>query len=77
MLFLIQILKKVDGTYTKGTSQFGTDKEAISALYVAMSSAMAKDDTQRIVCVIMDESGIVRKREVYEVPAETPIVEEV
>jgi len=70
MIFMIQILKKIDGTYNKGTSQYETEREALTALYVAMSSAMAKDDTASIMCMLTDEFGSQKKREYWAAPAE-------
>lgn len=70
MVFLIQILKKLDGTYGKGTAEYATEKEALTALYVAMSSAMSKADTQSIMCLLTDEYGSQKKREYWAAPVE-------
>lgn len=70
MTFLVQILKKTDGTYNKGTSEYNSDKDALTALYVAMSSAMAKADTQSVMCLLTDEFGSQKKREYWSAPVE-------
>lgn len=78
MLFLVQLLKKKDGSFSKGTSEYTSDKECILAMHVAISSAMAKEDTQKIVCMIIDDDGIVIKRDKYEeiVQPAPPVPEE-
>lgn len=68
MLFLVQILKKTDGTFAKGTTEFSDEKQAYIQMYVAMSSAMSKEDTAQICCLILDESGATRKREFWAAP---------
>lgn len=65
MTFMVQIKKATDGTYSKGTSEFATEKEALTALYVAISSAMAKADTQSIMCMLTDEFGSQKKKEYW------------
>lgn len=65
MTFMIQIKKLVDGTFAKGTSEYATETEAMIALHVAMASAMQKDDTQSIVCLLTDEFGSQKKREYF------------
>lgn len=70
MVFLVQIKKTTSGTFEKGTSEFATEKEALTALYVAMSSAMNKDDTESIMCMLTDEYGSQKKKEFWQKPFE-------
>lgn len=75
MRFLVQIKTKTDGTAEKGTSSYDTEKDAVVAFHVAMSSAMQKDDTQKCVAIILDDDGKITKREVYTVPVVEEIAE--
>jgi len=68
MVFMVQILKRVDGSFSKGTSEFTSDKDALIALHVAMSSAMAKDETASIMCMLTDEFGSQKKKEYWAAP---------
>lgn len=76
MIFLIQIKKLTTGEYQKGTSAFNTEKEALEQLYIAMSSAMQKDDTASILCMLTDEYGSQKKKEYWSAPVE-PVAEPV
>lgn len=76
MVFLVQIKKKKDGNFEKGTSEYIDDKEAIKQLYVAMASAMNNADTQSIMCMITDEFGSQKKKEYWVEPEVEEIVEE-
>lgn len=74
MLFLVQLLKKTDGTFSKGTSEYEDEKSCLTALYIAMSSAMSKQDTEKITCVILDENGAMIKHEAWSTSASESIV---
>lgn len=76
MIFMVQIMKDINGIYNKGTSQFETEREALSALYVAMSSAMAKEDTASVMCMLTDEFGGMKKREYWAMPVQSEEVTE-
>lgn len=65
MVFLVQIIKKMDGTYDKGTSEYATETDALIALHVAMSSAMSKSETDSVMCLLTDEAGSQKKREYW------------
>lgn len=69
MTFLVQIKKTTDGTYTKGTSSYETEKEALGQLHTALASAMNKDDTASIMCLLTDEYGSMKKKEYWSAPA--------
>lgn len=76
MYFLVQIKIKTDETVEKGTSNYDTEKDAVIQFHIAMSSAMQKSDTQKYTAVILDENGVIIKREVYNAPAPESILEE-
>ncbi|MBQ0067375.1 MAG: hypothetical protein KBS60_04225 [Phascolarctobacterium sp.] len=65
MYFLVQIRLKDNGEYEKGTSQYADYKTALIQLHVAMSSAMAKEDTVKVCCIVMDDEGNQLKYELY------------
>lgn len=70
MTFMVQILKKVDGTFSKGTTEYAAETDALIAMHVAMSSAMSKDDTASILCMLTDEFGSQKKREYWAAPVD-------
>lgn len=68
MYFLTQFKFKTDGNVDKGTSAFDTKDEALVQFHVAVAAAMQKDDTKKFTAVILDEDGVLVKREVWSAP---------
>lgn len=63
--FLIQLAIKTDNIVIKGTSDYGTLKEATVAFHVAMSSGMQNNEIQKLTCLVVDENGMALISETY------------
>lgn len=62
---LLTITKHNDGTYARELLNYATYDEALSALYMSLSSAIANENVLSQVAELIDDDGRVAKCERY------------
>lgn len=63
---LITIQTLNDGTVPRSMLAYETEEQALSALYATMSSSLANENINTVVCVIMSDAGLISKHEVFD-----------
>lgn len=72
---LITIQNLTDGTTARSFVNYESLTDATSALYTTMGYSVANEAVTSAICVLMDDNGVMAKREKWVRPI-TPVVEE-
>lgn len=61
--YTLLIQKFDDGTSKKSVYEFDTKKEALANFHKGLGSAMASDTVTHVLCIVLDDYGIIYQNE--------------